>query len=424
MGISITRSAALTAILGLAAICGCSKEPAEKEPVVAVQTAPVRQTSIQNVITAEAILFPLHQAAITPKVNAPVRRFYVNRGSRVHRGELLAVLENRDLAAAEMESKGTYEQAQAAYQTTTAASLPEEMQKAELDVQATKQALDATQKLYDSRQNLFQQGALPRKSLDEASVALVQARNQYEIAQKHFAALQAVGHKEQLKAASGQLTSAKGKYLGAAAQVGYTEIRSPIDGVVTDRPLYPGEMPPAGTPVLTIMDASQVIARAHIPQEAAAVLKRDDPATISSPESGDFAGKVTLVSPALDPNSTTVEVWVQAANPEGKLRPGSTVRVSMVAQTVPDALVIPASALLSTPDGATTVMLAGGDGRAHQQTVETGIRREDAVQIVKGLRSGDTVITAGAYGLPDNTKIRVAAAAPSGETSKPSPSKE
>jgi len=172
------------------------------------------------------------------------------------------------------------------------------------------------------------------------------------------------------------------------------------------------------------MDTSQVIARAHIPQEAAAVLKRDDPATISSPESGDFAGKVTLVSPALDPNSTTVEVWVEAANPEGKLRPGSTVRVSMVAQTVSDAVVIPASALLSAPDGATTVMLAGSDGRAHQQAVETGIRHEDAVQIVKGLKLGDTVITAGGYGLPDNTKVRVAAAAPSSETSKPSPSKE
>jgi len=419
-----TRPAALVALLGLAAICGCSKEPAEKEPVVTVQTAPVRQTSIQNVVTAEAILFPLHQAAITPKVNAPVRQFYVNRGSKVHRGELLAVLENRDLAAAEMESKGSYEQAEAAYQTTTAASLPEEMQKAELDVQATKQALDATQKLYDSRQNLFQQGALPRKSLDEASVALVQARNQYEVSQKHFSALQAVGHKEQLKAASGQLTSAKGKYLGAAAQVGYSEIRSPIDGVVTDRPLYPGETPPAGTPLLTVMDTSQVIARAHIPQEAAAVLKRDDPATISSPESSEVAGKVTLVSPALDPNSTTVEVWVQAANPEGKLRPGSTVRVSMVAQTVPDAVVIPASALLSASDGATIVMLAGGDGRAHQQAVETGIRHEGEVQIVKGLKPGDTVITAGAYGLPDNTKIRVAAAAPSSENSKPSPSKE
>lgn len=418
------RTAARLAVLGLAAVCGCSKEPAEKEPVVTVQTAPVRRTTIQQVITAGAILFPLNQAAITPKVSAPVRRFYVNRGSKVHRKQLLAILENRDLTATKMESQGSYEQAQAAYQTTTAASLPEEMQKAELDVAATQQALDAARKLHDSRQNLFQQGALPRKSLDEASVALAQASSQYEVAQKHLAGLQAVGHEQGMKAAAGQLTSAKGKYLSAAAQVGYTEIRSPIDGVVTERPLYPGETPPVGTPLLTIMDTSQVIARAHIPQEEAASLKRGDLATVSSPESGSVAAKVTLVSPALDPNSTTVEVWVQAANPEGKLRPGSTARVSIVAQTVADAVVIPASALLRTPEGATTVMLAGTDGRAHQQTVEAGILHEDELQITKGLKPGDTVITIGAYGLPDNTKVRVATPAPSSQPSEPSPSKE
>ena len=154
------------------------------------------------------------------------------------------------------------------------------------------------------------------------------------------------------------------------------------------------------------------------------MLKRGNPATVSSPENGEVPAKVTLVSPALDPNSTTVEVWVQAANPEGKLRPGATARVSMVAQTLPDAVVISASALLTTPEGATTVMLAGSDGRAHQQPVKAGIRHGDDVQIAKGLKPGDTVITAGAYGLPDNTKIRVAAPAPSGQASKPSPSKE
>jgi multidrug efflux pump subunit AcrA (membrane-fusion protein) len=419
-----TRLAAAVAVLGLAAICGCSKQLSEKEPVVTVQTAAAWQATIQHVVTAEAILFPLSQSAITPKVSAPVRRFYVNRGSKVHRGQLLAVLENRDLTAAEMESKGNYEQAQAAYQTTTAASLPEEMQKAQLDVASTKEALDAAQKLYDNRQDLFQQGALPRKSLDEAAVALVQARSQYEVAQKRLAGLQAVGHKEALKAASGQLTSAKGKYLGATAQVAYSEIRSPIDGVVTDRPNYPGEMPAPGTPLLTIMDTSQVIARAHIPQEEAAVLERGDPATISSLENGEVAAKVTLVSPALDPNSTTVEVWVQGANPESKLRPGATVNVSIVARTLPNAVVIPVAALLKTPEGEATVMVAGADGRAHQQAVETGIRHQDEVQVTKGLKPGDAVITAGAYGLPDNTKIRAAPATPVNQPSKPSPGKE
>ncbi len=73
----------------------------------------------------------------------------------------------------------------------------------------------------------------------------------------------AIGKPQGEKSATGQLTSAKGKFEGAAAQLSYTEIRSPIDGVVTDRPLYPGETPTAGTALLTIMDTSSVIAKAH-----------------------------------------------------------------------------------------------------------------------------------------------------------------
>src|SRR5512146_1220183 len=96
----------LAATAGLTA---CSREPTEKEPTVTVQTAVARKTSIAQVITTEAILFPRNQAAITPKITAPVRKFHVNRGSRVHRGQLLAELENRDLAAAVAENKGAYE---------------------------------------------------------------------------------------------------------------------------------------------------------------------------------------------------------------------------------------------------------------------------------------------------------------------------
>ena len=87
----------------------------------------------------------------------------------------------------------------------------------------------------------------------------------------------------------------------------------------------------------------------------------------------------------------------------------------MVAQTVNDAVVVPASALLKTPEGATTVMIVDADGRAHQVAVETGIRQGDRVQITKGLSGGETVIVSGAYGLPDNTKVKIASRAAAGE---------
>ncbi len=426
----ITSSLSLAPIiLIIASGLGCSSEkPAE--PTVGVQVVPVKKATIEQTVTSEAVLFPLAQSAIVPKISAPIKAFYVNRGSKVHAGQLLATLENRDLAAAAQDNQGTYDQAQAAYAIATASTLPEEIQKAQGDTQSAKVALEAEQKLYDSRQDLYKEGALPRKDLDQAAVALTQAKNQYELAQRHLDALMAVSKQQELKSAAGQLQSAKGKYLGAQAQLGYSEIRSPINGVVTDRSLYPGEMAAAGTPLLTVMDTSSVIARAHIPQDHATLLKLGDKATITVPGAGSeeaepIEGKVTVVSPALDPNSTTVEVWVKADNPKGRLRPGTSVKISMLARSVPNSLVIPAAAVLTAPDGGNYVMVAGSDNKAHQKTVKTGIRQGDQVQILDGLAEGERVITSGAYGLPDNTKIRIEAAPESdkSETDKGEPGK-
>lgn len=398
----------LCAILcaALGATISCSGDSKDAETAVPVQIVTVEKGALSQIVASDAVIFPIAQSAIVPKISAPVQKFLVNRGSKVRAGQLLAVLENRDLAAAAQENRGAYDQAQATYAQTTAADLPQELQKARLDEQAARQALDASQKVYDSRKDLFAQGALPRKELDQAGVDLTNASNQYEIAAKHLQSLQAVGEQQTLKSAKGQLESAQGKYQGAAAQLGYSEIRSPISGVITDRPLYPGEMAAAGTPLLTVMDLSQVTARAHIPQQSAALLKAGDAATIAAPGfETPFSGKVSLVSPALDAGSTTVEIWVQLKNPGGKLKPGTTVQLSMVARSIPDALTIPTAALLTAQDGTTSVMVAGSDGHAHQKEVKVGVREQDRIQITEGLSAGQRIVGSGAYGLPDNSKI-------------------
>jgi HlyD family secretion protein len=391
-------------VLGIC--CACSGDAKETEQPVPVQIVPVSKATLQQTITADAVLFPITQSALVPKISAPVKKFYVNRGSHVREGQLLAVLENGDLAAAAQENRGAYDQAEATYATTTAADIPQALQKAQLDAQAAEQAFEAAQIVYDSRKDLFQQGALPRKDFDQAGVDLTNARNQYELAQKRYESLKAIGEQQALKSAKGQLESAQGKYQGAAAQLGYSEIRSPINGVVTDRPLYPGEMASAGTPLLTVMDISQVVARAHIPQHSAALLKVGDKATVTVPgHETPFPAKVSLVSPALDPDSTTVEIWITLKNPGERLKPGTSVQVSAVAHSIPDALAIPAEALLTAEDGTTTVMVAGSDGRAHQKPVKTGIRSGSQIQITEGLQAGERVVASGAYGLPDNSKI-------------------
>src|SRR5450432_4079911 len=166
-------------------------------------------------------------------------------------------------------------------------------------------------------------------------------------------------------------------------------------------------MATAGTPLLVVMDTSSVIAKAHIPQREAAFIKVGNKAELNAPGSEEkIAARITMVSPATDPSSTTIEVWAQAANPGSLLRPGTTAQISITAQTVNDALVVPSSAVLKQPDGASAVMVAGSDSRAHLQAVQVGIQSVEDVQVVSGLKPGQQIVTNGAYGLPDNTQIR------------------
>jgi len=390
------------------AFSGCREKEKETQPIVSVKVTSAAKTSLSQLITAEAVVFPLRQATVSPKITSTIADFKVQRGSRVAKGQLLAVLENKDLAAQAEASKGDFEQADANYAITVNAALPQQIQKAELDAVAEKSAFEAAQKVYDSRKDLFQQGAIPRRDLDAAEVSLAQARSQNEQAQKQLADLRRLGKEQLTKAAKGTKESAEGHYRAAAAQLSYSEIRSPIDGVITDRPLYVGDLATANQPVLTVMDTSSLVAKAHIPQTQAAQLKIGDAAEIKVNGLDEPAkAHVSLVSPALDPGSTTIEVWVETRKPVSALRPGMTATIEITAKTVKDAIAVPTTAVFKNPEGEYYVLLAGSDQKAHQKPVELGVQNSELTQIAKGINIGDPIITTGGYAVPDGTAIKV-----------------
>jgi HlyD family secretion protein len=395
-------------LLGLSALAGCSSAEKEKEPVVTVQTAPAERRSISQFIAAEAVVFPLKQATVSPKITSTITDFKVQRGSRVTKGQLLAILENKDLAAQAEASQGEFAQADANYSLTINAGVPQQIQKAELDAAAAKSAFEAAQKVFDSRKDLFQQGAIPRRDFDSADVALAQTRSQNEQAQKQLADLQRMGKEQLLKAAEGTKASAEGHYRAATAQLSYSEIRSPIDGVVTDRPLYVGDLATANQPILTVMDVSALVAKAHIPQADAAQIKVGDAAEIKvEGQDEGVAGRVTIVSPALDPGSTTVEVWVETRKPSVFVKPGMTVSIEITAKTVKEAVAAPSKAIFKNAEGASYVLVAGTDKKAHQKVVQLGVRNSDFTQITGGINAGDAIIVSGGYAVPDGTAIEI-----------------
>jgi HlyD family secretion protein len=404
----------LAGLACLLVLLGCSKkfEEEKAEAPAPVQVTAVTQDTIRRVVDADGVLYAQNQASIVPKISAPVQKFFVNRGDHVRAGQVLARLENRDLTAAVAESRGQLAQAEANLRSTSAATIPQQEVKARTDVQSAQQAAEAARVLLENRQNLLKEGALARKLVDDAQVAYAQAKSQLETAQENLRALQSVGKQEQVKTAQAQVEAAQGHLQGAEAQVAYAEVRSPISGVVADRPVYEGEMATAGTPLLTVMDISRVVARVNVPQGQTSVVKVGQPATLTQTgNTQTLEGKVTVVSPATDPSTTTVQVWVTADNPGERFKPGAAVHAAILTETIRNAMLVPASAILPGEEGGTAVLTVSPDSTAHLRPVETGVRNGDKVQILSGVNPGDEVVTVGGLGVEDKAKVKIVGAA-------------
>jgi multidrug efflux pump subunit AcrA (membrane-fusion protein) len=393
-------------------VSGCKKAASDEESTegaaVSVQAEHPTVGPISEEIPADAILAPLAQAAIAPRINAPIRAEYVQRGTHVHKGQLLVTLEDRDLQGSALDSRGAVTSAQAAYTTATQATIPEDVQKARLDVDQARANLEVANRTAEERKRLLAQGAIAGRDVDTAVAAAVQAQVTYDNALKHLQSVENTTRKTNAQTAQGQLTSAQGRLINAEAQISYANLRSPIDGVVTDRPLFPGETASAGSPVITVMDSSSLLAKLHIAQSAAQKLKLGGSADLFIPGLDEpQTATVSLISPALDPGSTTVEVWLKLSNPGGKFKVGTPVHAVLHGYTVPNALLLPPSAILPSEDGGTNVLVVQTDGTAKKRAVKLGLRTSDKVQILSGVAPSDLVITEGGYGLDDGSKVKV-----------------
>jgi HlyD family secretion protein len=400
---------ALAILPGL--LAGCKKASNEDDDTgeaVSVQAEHPSVGPISEQIPADAILAPLAQAAIAPRLSAPIRAEYVQRGAHVKKGQLLVSLEDRDLQGSALDSKGAVTSAQAAYATTTRATIPEQVQKAQLDVDQAKANLEVAARTADERKKLLQQGAIAGRDVDTAIAAEVQAQATYDAAVKHLQSVEGTTRKTDEEAAKGQLTSAQGRLINAEAQVIYANLRSPINGVVTDRPFFPGETAAAGTPIITVMDTSSLIAKLHIAQASAQKLKLGGSAQVYVPGIDEpQAATVSLISPALDPGSTTVEVWLKLPNPDGRYKVGTPVHAVLQGITVPNAVQLPTAAILPSDDGSTNVLVVAADQTAKKRTVKIGLRTPEKVQILDGVSPNDLVITEGGYGLDEGSKVKI-----------------
>ncbi|HLJ75706.1 MAG TPA: efflux RND transporter periplasmic adaptor subunit, partial [Thermoanaerobaculia bacterium] len=379
--------------------------------VAAVRVAKAAVGTISRQVTAVATLAPIREATISPKVAAQITKMDLLTNRPVRAGTELAVLESRDLAAQRAEAAAAVQEAQATARTTTAGNIPltnAADQKALIDARG---AVDNARKTYERRQSLFQQGGIAEKDLEASRLALTNAENDLHVAEASAKVHGAITNPGDARVAQSRVNQAELRLATLDAQLSYTVIRAPFDGIVTAQYQYQGDMANPGAKLLTVADISSLIAKTQVAEEVATTLKQGDAVTVLPDDlpGQRFAGVVSLVGSAADPVSRSVEVWVRIPNPGARLRANGVAQLVIAAQPVSNAVIVPSSAVtLDATNGSSgTVMVVDAQSVAHEVHVVTGIRNEQRTQIVSGLHGGETVVIEGNYGLPDSTKVTI-----------------
>ena len=279
-----------------------------------------------------------------------------------------------------------------------------------------------------------EEGALVREgdllaTLDEEEMALRvhQVEVGLEQAQSAFERTEALFQRklvseEEYDAARHQVENIKVDLREAKLNQTYATIRSPISGVVMIRNIELGDMVRANDSVFTVADLDPLLARIHVPEKRMLHIRPDQEARLAIdafPERV-FSGRIRLINPGVDPQSGTVKVTLEIPA-DGVLKPGMFATVRLITQEHPDALVIPKKALILETDEDDVFVLA--DSVARRTRVELGFVDGNRVEVRKGLRPGDRVITVGQEGLKDGAAVRIAgqdlAVADGGEPAAP-----
>jgi HlyD family secretion protein len=389
----------------LCIVAGCGHAVQSEPPPPAVKTATATQRTVHPAITLSGIIAPLQNVAITTALQEPTEAVFVNEGDPVKAGEVLARLNTADLSANANQASAHLEQTQ--YQANLSISQGgDQVRSAQAALAQAKSNLNLAQANLQRDEQLLAQGYIAQQAVDTQRTLVDVGQKQVVAAQAALS--QAIENQQANGTQSQGMQRANVDQASAAlqqiqAQIGRADIVSPINGVVVNRNLNPGEYP--GTrQIFTLQEVDNVYAELNAFGSQVASIGQGAATTLVSPAvpQRTFAGRVVAILSPTSPNSASFIVKVKIPNEQQMLRPGMTV-TAKVSAPARSGIAVPVNAFLD--DTHQTVMTVH-DGTAHVSNVAE-VAEDQNWAVVTGLPAGSVVIANGQAGVADGQKVAV-----------------
>ena len=355
--------------------------------------AKVERGDLAKSVVATGKVTPITKVEVKSKASGIVKKLYVDYGDRVKAGQLLAQLDKVEIEAQVAQSRAALEAAEANLTSSQA-----DYERAKVDAEGPD--VPPLKRAYDRAIGMAKDGVVSQSSLDDAEKNYTMAVNKQNVAKAQVMVLKAKIAQSQAQVAQDQ---ANLKQLDE--QLSYTDIVSPIDGIVLSRDVEIGDavssilvLGSSATLVMTLGDTSEVYVKGKVDESDIGKVYLGQRARIKVESFKDktFDGKVTKISPmgVEKDNVTTFEVRVSIQNPGGELKAEMTANAEIILEEHKNVLQIPEGAILYDKDKKASVEVPdpkGKDGK-DKVAVNIGISNGAKTEVLSGLKEGQEVV--------------------------------
>ena len=260
---------------------------------------------------------------------------------------------------------------------------------------------------FDALQKLVARNEISKVQLETKTKALQAAEAALSSSEAHLKLLEQGTRAEIIDEAEAQLDSMKAGLHHAELLVELCVIKSPIDGIVVHLLARRGQFFNQASPLATVTDLSEIFVHLRIPNAQFAHVRDGTLVEVSltSLPGQEFFGKIVRINGEADPLTGNIDAFAAVSNEKTLLRPGLGCRARVSLDEIPNALAVPSSAVAD--NAGKSIISVIREDKSFEVEVELGAYTSEAVQVIKGISAGDTVITAGGYGLPEGCPVRV-----------------
>ena len=353
----------------------------------------VEKGDLAKSVVATGKVTPITKVEVKSKASGIVKKLLVDAGDKVRKGQLLAQLDKEEIEAQVEQSRAAVEAAQANVQSTEA-----DYARAKVDAEGPDVPL--LKRAYERAIGMAKEGVVSTSALEDAQKNYELALNKQNVSKAQVTVLKA-----KMAQAQGQLGQDRANLKQLEEQLSYTDIQSPIDGVVLSRDVEMGDavssilvLGSSATLVMTLGDTSSVYVKGKVDESDIGKVYLGQPARIKVESFKDktFNGVVTKISPmgVEKDNVTTFEVRVSINNPGGELKAEMTANAEIILEEHKNVLQIPEGAIIYDKDKKASVEIpdtSAKDGKK-KIAVNIGISNGAKTELLSGLKEGDQVV--------------------------------